>query len=129
VRNVGKIRGWGNYYRHVVSKQTFSYVDHKIFEMIFQWAKRRHPNKSITWIRNKYFHTNTSRWEFKGQTKRASGDIVYHKRVFMDAIPIRRHIKIKCDANPYDPAYAQYFAKRKIELRRNTWKNLPETAL
>ena len=28
---------------------------------------------------------------------------------------IRRHKKIKADANPFDPSYAEYFAQRKKE--------------
>lgn len=50
-----KIRGWANYYRHVVSKQTFNYVDTNIFQSIWQWCKRNHPNKAGYWIRQKYF--------------------------------------------------------------------------
>ncbi len=38
-----KIRGWANYHRHIVSKETFTKVDHAIFTMLWQWAKRRHP--------------------------------------------------------------------------------------
>src|SRR6202790_4060930 len=40
-----KIRGWANYHRHVVSKRTFNRVDHLIFYKLWQWARRRHPNK------------------------------------------------------------------------------------
>ncbi len=124
-----KITGWGYYYRHVVAKQTFSYVDHKIFESIFQWAKRRHPNKGTNWIVNKYYARRTRRWVFKGQTKRANGCITQRKRVYMDSIAIKRHTKIKMDATPYDPAYKEYFEKRSDKKRYNTWKDLPKTAL
>src|ERR1700738_3928689 len=34
-----KIRGWVNYHRHVVSKRTFSHVDHSIFHSLRQWAR------------------------------------------------------------------------------------------
>ncbi|WP_234418493.1 group II intron reverse transcriptase/maturase [Dongshaea marina] len=36
------IRGWANYHRHVVSKETFSYVDYRIWKMLWQWCRRRH---------------------------------------------------------------------------------------
>ena len=41
------IRGWANYHhRGAVAKETFAHVDAKIFELLWQWAKRRHPEKS-----------------------------------------------------------------------------------
>ena len=52
-----KIRGWSNYYRHVCSKKTFNYVDNNIFESIWRWSVRRHPNKGTGWIKNKYFRS------------------------------------------------------------------------
>jgi RNA-directed DNA polymerase len=42
------IRGWGGYYRHVVSKQVFSDIDHAIWRMTWNWAKRRHPQDKVT---------------------------------------------------------------------------------
>jgi RNA-directed DNA polymerase len=46
-----KIVGWTNYYRHVVAKRTFTYVDHHLFLMLLAWINRRHPNKSNQWKR------------------------------------------------------------------------------
>ena len=45
------IRGWANYHRHVVSKRTFQRIDYLIRQALWQWAVRRHRNKSRTWIR------------------------------------------------------------------------------
>jgi RNA-directed DNA polymerase len=50
-----KIRGWSNYHRHVVSKRIFTRVDRSIFIRLWQWARRRHPEKSSGWLRQKYF--------------------------------------------------------------------------
>jgi hypothetical protein len=33
----------------------------------------------------------------------------------MSSVPIRRHIKIRSDANPYDPYWKGYFEKRSKE--------------
>jgi RNA-directed DNA polymerase len=46
-----KIRGWANYHRHVVSKRTFARADHEIFSSLWRWARRRHRNKSLSWIK------------------------------------------------------------------------------
>ena len=48
-----KIRGWANYHRHVVSKRDFQRVDHVIFIRLWQWARRRHPEKSLGWLKQK----------------------------------------------------------------------------
>ncbi|MCK5233133.1 MAG: hypothetical protein KAR13_22875 [Desulfobulbaceae bacterium] len=45
-----KIRGWVNYHRHVASGTTFSHVDSSIYNSLWQWMKRRHRNKSKTWM-------------------------------------------------------------------------------
>jgi hypothetical protein len=50
-----KIRGWANYHRHAVSKRVFQRVDHTIFFSLWQWARRRHPEKSRGWLKQKYF--------------------------------------------------------------------------
>jgi RNA-directed DNA polymerase len=103
-----KIRGWANYHRHVSSKQTFVKVDHAIFQALWQWAKRRHPKKSRCWVKKKYFGSRGSRnWVFYGEAK--------GKRVqlrFASGVHIKRHQKIKGEANPYDLEWEIYFEKR-----------------
>jgi RNA-directed DNA polymerase len=37
------LRGWCNYFRHGVSKRTFSYVDYFAFWRVFGWLRKRHP--------------------------------------------------------------------------------------
>ncbi|MCC5611410.1 restriction endonuclease, partial [Nostoc sp. CHAB 5834] len=37
------IRGWANYYATVVSKETYSDIDHLTYQKLRAWAKRRHP--------------------------------------------------------------------------------------
>jgi len=98
------IRGWANYYSHVVSKRTFTVLDHKIWQMLWHWAKKRHPKKKSQWIKQKYFKVIGNRnWVFK------TDKITLVK---MAKIPIIRHIKIRKDANPYDEDYQEYFRKR-----------------
>jgi len=106
------IRGWGNYFRHSASKRTFTSIDHAVFEMTWKWAKRRHPGKSLKWIKSKYFQNEKNRnWVFKEKRNR-------HSLFKMDSIPIRRHIKVKGEANPYDPKWYEYFTERAMKLRK-----------
>lgn len=108
-----KLRGWANYYRHVVAKETFNYVDNAIFKAVVQWINRRHPLKNKMWKRKKYFRTQGSRrWIFSVAVKDKEG-----QRSFLDlfkatSLPIRRHVKIRAQATPYDPCFNEYFMRR-----------------
>jgi RNA-directed DNA polymerase len=107
------LRGWANYHRHVVSKRTFSNVGNAIFKALWRWAKRRHPNKSGQWIKQKYFHSLGRRnWVFCGQFKDKDGKTRQAQLFDIPRVTIKRHTKIKGTANPYDPAWETYFEKR-----------------
>lgn len=107
------IRGWGNYHQHVVSKRTFAAMDAAIFKAIWRWAKRRHPDKSAYWIVNKYFGRQGNRnWVFTGVIKDNVSKPQVVRLITVDKTPIRRHTKIKGEANPYDPAWEIYFEQR-----------------
>jgi RNA-directed DNA polymerase len=102
------IRGWAHYHRHVVSKDTFSSVDHAIFHALWRWAKRRHPQRGRRWVREKYFRTRGDRrWVFSGEHD-GQARWLFHAA----SVPIRRHVKIRAAANPYDPAWEPYFERR-----------------
>lgn len=51
-----KIYAWSYYHRFFSHKSVFRYCDLKIFEFLWHWACRRHPNKSKKWIQKKYFY-------------------------------------------------------------------------
>lgn len=60
-----KITGWINYYKHCVAKKVFNNLDHWLHQKLWRWAKRRHPNKSLKWVKNKYFHKyQNQNWRF-----------------------------------------------------------------
>jgi RNA-directed DNA polymerase len=107
------IRGWANYHQHVVSKQTFSSVDKEIWKCLWQWACRRHPNKGTRWIKEKYFKTFGNRdWVFMTRESTKDGKEIDRRLVNASAVPIRRHVKIKADANPFDRQWEAYFEER-----------------
>jgi RNA-directed DNA polymerase len=108
-----KIRGWANYHRHVVSKRTFERVDHALFSSLWQWARRRHPNKNPRWFKSKYFERRGNRdWSFFGETCDDEGRPKKAWLFLAKSTPIKRHVKVKGEANPYDPTYATYFEER-----------------
>jgi RNA-directed DNA polymerase len=115
-----KVKGWANYYRHAVSSEIFAKVDHEIFQALRRWAKRRHPNKSSDWIDKKYFCTvEYDNWVFNAKTKTVSGRYKWVTLTKMHHINIVRHVKIRADANPYNPKYTKYFEKRELSKRNN----------
>jgi RNA-directed DNA polymerase len=106
------LRGWANYHRHVVSKVTFANMDHAIFQALWRWTKRRHSNKPPGWIRQKYFtRVADNRWVFFGTTT-SQGQTREHRLIRLAYTPIKRHLKVKAEANPYDPAWEPYFEAR-----------------
>ncbi|KTC69020.1 reverse transcriptase [Legionella birminghamensis] len=109
-----KIRGWTNYHRTICAKETFSKVSHLIFFAIWKWARRRHPNKGTGWILKKYFRSDSKRnWIFSTTVKDKDGKTTYLDIVEPTRILIRRHIKIRAEAYPFDPKFKEYFEKRK----------------
>ncbi len=104
------IRGWCNYHKHIVAKETFTKLDHYIFHTLWKWAVRRHPNKNRRWIKNKYFHSHYLRnWVFTAHDENGK-DV---RLVSASKTKIVRHVKIKSDANPYLSIWNEYFEKRK----------------
>jgi RNA-directed DNA polymerase len=107
------LRGWANYHRHVVSKMTFAKMDHAIFQALWRWTKRRHPNKPPGWIRQKYFtRVADNRWVFYGSSLTSKGKTQENRLIRLAYTPIKRHTKIKAAANPYDPQWESYFEVR-----------------
>ena len=93
------IRGWSNYYSTVVSKETFSKMDHLLYQKLEAWANRRHPNKGKTEVANKYWHSDGTRnWVFA--TK--EGCIISTRLLSHADTPIVRHVKVKGESSPYD---------------------------
>ncbi len=106
------ITGWVNYYKHSVASETFRKADYLIFQKLWQWAKRRHPKKGKNWVADKYFTRIKNRnWCFSACFDRNNvEDRLTLKRLY--GTKITRHVKIKCDANPFDPSWTAYFEKR-----------------
>lgn len=102
------LRGWALYHRHVVSKKTFARIHTEVIKALLRWAKRRHRNKGASWRKQKYFKRVKGRdWVFFGEEN--GTEVTLFDTASM---PIRRHIKIRKHANPFDPEWEIYFEKR-----------------
>ena len=107
-----KLTGWRNYYMHCAAKQVFSKMDNLLHQKLWRWAKRRHPNKSQKWIKNKYFYRyHNQNWAFGFWEDRKEKSIFRHLPR-MSNIPIKRHGLIKGEFNPYDKKWQEYTENR-----------------
>lgn len=99
-----QIRGWTNYHQSVCASEAFAHIDFVLFNLLYRWAKRRHPKKGRWFVTTKYWHRRGSRsWVFSEENQ---------ELLRVDHISIVRHTKIRFNVNPYiDTAY---FVKRKF---------------
>jgi hypothetical protein len=89
------IRGWADYHKHQVAKETFNKVDSTIWKQLWQWACRRHPNKPRKWIKDKYFMSEGLRnWVFGSRVKIEDGNVKKVALVKASETPICRHTKM-----------------------------------
>ena len=116
------IRGWAHYHRHVVSSEAFGRVDNYVYNQLWRMLRRRHPKKSKGWLVKKYWTATGKLWVFSVKQK-IKNKIKIYRLCKASSIGIKRHRKIKADANPYMPEYGRYFW-----IRRNIKgaKLLPE---
>jgi len=102
------IRGWCNYYRTVVSKETFTKMDAYLWWLTWKWARRRHPNKTEKWVAKKYWTpTKERQWNFIGRLKNGE-EVTLRQHSETDII---RHVKVKGAASPMDGNLV-YWSKR-----------------
>ena len=109
-----KIRGWGAYYQHGATRDSFHRIDHQIFLALWQWAKRRHSKKGKRWIKDRYWHNiRGNSWTFAAKFKKSNGkedQLTLLK--LASSFPFLQYTQIKGDMNPFDADCRLYFNKR-----------------
>jgi len=106
------LRGWGNYHRHVVASDAFSRIDRYVRDQLWRMLRRRHPNKSKTWLFRQYWRNDGTRHWF-GVTCQLKRGPRRYEVVRLGALGIKRYVKIRADANPYLPEFAGYYWRRR----------------
>ena len=109
------IKGWANYYRHVVAKETFSEVDDYIFRKTLYWTMRKFNGHQRYKAVNKYYRSRHlfRRWIFSDVKANKNGKKEYICLHKMMDVKIQRHIKIRAVATPYLSEFKEYFKDRK----------------
>jgi RNA-directed DNA polymerase len=113
-----RLRGWANYYRNGASNRTFGKLDYYVGGRLWRWTTRRHPNKSTAWRRRKYYSASANPGAFSVRIRAKDGRSRVLSVYRIVSTKIERHIKVRGEANPYDPQYTQYFKRRRSFLWR-----------
>jgi RNA-directed DNA polymerase len=50
----GVLRGWTNYFRHGVSKDTFAYLHQCTWLRVVRWLRNKHRRANWEWLRRRY---------------------------------------------------------------------------
>ena len=117
------LRGFANYYKGVVSKETFSYIKSRVWEYLWRWCKRRHPNKNTKWVRKRYFQTiKGNKWTFACKIYDRRGKPMTISLYPIAETNIERHIKVKGNASPDDPTLKEYWEKRHQKHGKSYWE-------
>ena len=117
-----RIQGWVSFYRCLVSSRIFQKLDSALFRSLWRWVRLRHPSKHARWLKAKYFPRVGNRtWVFSARAPKKDrqrslfphleGPTLHLMRA--GATTIRRHVKVRADAHPFDPQYDDYFRRRR----------------
>ena len=113
-----KLRGWGNYHRHIPACETFTWIDWQVSKALWRWICRRHPDhRTWRWRRKHYFRSTGNRLVFTTTYRRANGTKRRMDLFQLASIPWTIHRKVKGAAHAFDPAYDAYFAERRRRHR------------
>jgi RNA-directed DNA polymerase len=114
---IGKVNpivtGTANYWRTQVAKETFSSIDHYLWNKTKRWLTRLHPRKTWDWIRKQYFKPDKTGQSQNKWILTAPDTNNQLKR--MSWTEIKRHELIKHTSTPFDTALTEYFRKRDIK--------------
>ena len=116
------LRGFANYYQRVISKETFEYISHRVWQYLWNWCKRRHLKRRLKWVKKKYFHVINGRdWIFGCMTEDRKGK---RKPLYLYNIaktPIVRHTKVTGTNSPFDAELDIYWEKRQTKQGKQYW--------
>lgn len=110
------LKGWAQYHKGVVAKQTFSKIDHLIYWRLMRWGLRTHPRKSAKWVYLHYWKQCGSRKLFAGlQDDPLGGDERIPLPLYsLSDMKIVRHVKVKGEYHPFHPDWILYGEKLRV---------------
>jgi len=101
-----RVIGACNYYQWSSAHKEFRYLAYRLWHIMWQWAKRRHPHRGAKWLKNHY-------WKRNGQSGR---EFSFQGLSLVD--PSKLTVKwwtrpqVRTFSSPFDPAEIEYWNKR-----------------
>jgi RNA-directed DNA polymerase len=100
------IKGWAEYHKTINAKTTYSYVDNRIWQARWYWAKRRHPRKGRHWVKDHYFaRFGSRRWVFHDFANTEDGRKIVVKLCAAIDTKIVVHKKVEGEMSPFLPEW------------------------
>jgi RNA-directed DNA polymerase len=97
-------------------------MDNRLWQMLWKWSLRRHPNKGKDWVAKKYFHLRPEDgWRFRAFSHDSKGNKQIVTLLSLSSITIERHIKVKGKSSPDDPTLEQYWQQRQTQYGKTYW--------
>lgn len=116
------LRGWAQYHKGTAAKATFSKLDHLIFWRLMRWGRRTHPRKTAKWVFTHHWQRVGDRNEFVANTTDRWDRPVQLRLYRLADTPIVRHVKVKGDFNPFDPADLAYGERLRVQrMSKDIW--------
>lgn len=116
------LKGWAQYHKGVVAKQTFNKIDHLIYWRLMRWGKRRHPRKTASWVYRHYWKQCGSRKQFAGLRDDPSGgtERIPAPIYTLADTKIVRWVKVKGDYNPHHTDWQAYGEQLRVQRMGDT---------
>jgi len=103
-----KIKGFCNYFRWSSAHDSFAYLSHRIWRILWQWAQERHPTRGKKWLKTRYWkRVGNNNWTF-----------TFNQVHLADPIGLtlvnwwKRRTKVRAHSSPFDPAEVSYWNGR-----------------
>ncbi len=107
-----RIRGFCNYFKWSNAHKAFAYLSHRIWELLWQWAKRWHPKRNRKWLRSHYWKiVGNNKWVFSCQG-------IHLVEPYTLTVQWWKWSKVRIHTSPYDQKAAEYWRNRQQRNHR-----------
>ncbi|AFZ49920.1 group II intron reverse transcriptase/maturase [Dactylococcopsis salina] len=117
------IIGWCEYHKAISSKESFKDMDNLIYQKLRRWIQHRHPNKSLKWCEEKYFHRTKEKkqngedrddkWVFSTPSNEPNSSVAGKHELRKHAWkPIEYHVQVEGTRSPYDGDWRYWSVRR-----------------
>jgi RNA-directed DNA polymerase len=91
-----------------VSKAAYGWLDFLTWEKLRSWARRRHPQRTATWVMKRYWQRLDHRLVFATSTT-APDAVRLHSH---SEVPITRHVKVTGNRSPYEGEWVYWSTRQ-----------------